>query len=105
MINEALRLLRVFHDLSQSELSRTLGISNSYLSEIESGKKMPKLDLLNSYAELFKIPLSSLMLFSESLEAKEPTDKIRAASAKKILTLLNWVAEKSGRNFKEQVSA
>ncbi|MEY4765257.1 MAG: hypothetical protein RI907_1930, partial [Pseudomonadota bacterium] len=45
MLNEALRLVRAYHDMSQSELSVQLGISNSFLSEIESGKKQPTLDL------------------------------------------------------------
>ncbi|NRX73843.1 transcriptional regulator with XRE-family HTH domain [Clostridium beijerinckii] len=39
MINESLRLLRVFHDLKAIDLAKKLSISQSYLSEIENGKK------------------------------------------------------------------
>jgi transcriptional regulator with XRE-family HTH domain len=46
MLNQALRLIRSYHDLSQTQLCFDLGISNSYLSEIESGKKQPTIDIL-----------------------------------------------------------
>ena len=85
-------------------MCKMLGISNSYLSEIESGKKQPKIELLNSYSEIFNIPVSSLLLFSENLEQKQPTDKLRLGAAKKILTMLNWVADKSGRGFSDKTS-
>lgn len=41
MIGEALRLIRVYHDLKQSDLADRLGISQSHLSEIERSKKAP----------------------------------------------------------------
>lgn len=68
MINKALRLLRTFNDLSQKELASHLGISNSYISEIEAGIKQPTLDLVYKYASHFKVPASSIMLFSEKLD-------------------------------------
>jgi transcriptional regulator with XRE-family HTH domain len=94
MLNRALKLIRTFHQLSQVELAKRLGISNSYLSEIESGSKSPGLDLLNQYAVIFKIPLSSIMLFSEQLEVATPGNKLKVKAANKILRLLEWVAEK-----------
>ena len=94
MLNRALKLIRTFHQLSQVELAKLLGISNSYLSEIESGSKSPGLDLLNQYAVIFKIPLSSIMLFSEQLEVTTPGNKLKVKAADKILRILEWVAEK-----------
>ncbi len=94
MVNEALRLLRVFHDLSQTDLAQRLDLSNSYLSEIENGKKQPTLDLLQRYANYFEIPVSSLLFFSEQLEKKNRTDNLRMGLARKVVTLLNWVIEK-----------
>ena len=41
MINEALRLIRVFHDLKQFELADRLKVSKSHISEIESGNWLP----------------------------------------------------------------
>lgn len=90
MINQALKLIRSFYDVSQSDLSTKLGISNSYLSEIESGKKQPTIELLTKYSEQFDIPLSSILFFSENLDSKKPTDKIRLNIAKKIVSILEW---------------
>jgi transcriptional regulator with XRE-family HTH domain len=95
MLNEALRLIRVYHDLSQSDLSVELGISNSYLSELESGKKQPTLEMLSTYSSYFEIPMSSLMFFSEQIAARHPTEKLRQFAAGKVLSLLRWVEEKN----------
>lgn len=95
MLNQALRLIRSYHDLSQTELCKELGISNSYLSEIESGKKQPTIDLLTKYSEYFEIPLSSILFFSESIDAPKPTTKLRTSIAKKVINILEWVENKN----------
>ncbi|MEE3719925.1 helix-turn-helix transcriptional regulator [Tumidithrix elongata RA019] len=95
MLNKALRLMRVFHDLSQKDLAEKLGISKSYLSEIESGKKTLTLDLLNRYSEIFDIPPSSIMFFSESLNNDLKTEKLRTFISSKVLNLLNFIKERS----------
>lgn len=96
MLHRALRLLRTYHQLSQVELAKRLGISNSYLSEIEKGEsKEPSLELLSKYAETFKMPVSSILLFSEQIGAGvKPGTKLRIVSAEKILRLLEWVEER-----------
>lgn len=98
MLNEALRLLRVYHDLTQTQLSYELGISKSFLSEIESGKKVPSLELLNKYSVRFDLPLSSLLFFSENLEKSKVTDKVRLSVARKAVALLDWVAKTSKKS-------
>lgn len=103
MLGEALRLVRVYHDLTQTQLSFELGISNSFLSELESGKKTPSLDFLSKYAERFQIPVSSLLFFSENLEDNKLTSGIRTGVAKKVLALLNWVAKKDSQNLPVKV--
>jgi len=95
MLNRALRLLRTYHQFTQVDLAKRLGISGSYLSEIESGGKAAGLDLLDKYAEVFKMPVSSIMLFSESMsEVRKPGAKLRVAAADKILRLLEWLEER-----------
>lgn len=96
MLNRALRLLRTYHQLSQVQLASRLGISNSYLSEIEKGEtKEPTLELLNKYAGIFNMPVSSILLFSERLDVDaKPGTKLRIASAEKILRLLEWMEER-----------
>lgn len=95
MLNEALRLVRAYHDLSQTQLSYDLQISNSFLSEIESGKKTPSIELLNKYSQKFDIPVSSLLFFSENLDKNKATDKLRVGVAKKVIGLLKWVEQKN----------
>lgn len=95
MLNRALKLLRTYHQLTQVELAKRLGISNSYLSEIESGDKTPPLDLLEKYSGIFKMPMSSILLFSESLAGESPRGaKLRVGAADKILRLLEWFEER-----------
>ena len=71
MLGETLRRLRGIYGYSAKEMSGLLGISGSYLSEIERGKKSPTLDLLNRYSEVFGIKTSSLMRFSEEFDCAE----------------------------------
>jgi transcriptional regulator with XRE-family HTH domain len=94
MQHDALRLVRVFHDLNQTELAERLSISKSYLSEIESGKKTPTLELLQKYADSFSMPLSSLLFFAENLENPTKADRMRVAIASKALKMLQWMAAK-----------
>ncbi|WP_017772760.1 MULTISPECIES: helix-turn-helix domain-containing protein [Paraburkholderia] len=95
MLCRALKLLRTYHQLTQVELAKRLGISNSYLSEIEKGDKAPGLDLLGKYSEVFKMPTSSILLFSETMEEERTRgSKLRIAAADKILRLLEWLEER-----------
>ena len=100
MLNEALRLIRAYHDISQTQLCSELGISNSYLSEIESGKKSPSLELLKKYSERFDVPVSSLLFFSENLDSKKVTDKLRVGAARKIVSILQWAEQRNGQSAK-----
>jgi transcriptional regulator with XRE-family HTH domain len=91
MINEALRLLRVFHDLKAIELADKLGISQSYLSEIESGKKEPSLELIRKYADIFRTNPSSILLFSEDIEQIGKKKKLKDILRKKTIDFLQKI--------------
>lgn len=95
MIHEALRLIRVFHDLKQVELAEKLGVSKSHISEIEKGNKSPSLDLIRRYAAEFKIPVSSIMFFAEELPNAKSGDKIRSKIAGKVVDILRFVERKA----------
>ena len=95
MIHEALRLIRVFHDLKQVELAERLGVSKSHISEIEKGNKSPSLDLIQRYAIEFKIPVSSIMFFAEELPNAKSGDKIRSKIAGKVIDILRFVERKA----------
>lgn len=101
MIKDALKVVRQYHNLSQIELAAKLCISNSYLSELESGKKEPTLDILNRYASEFKVPLSSLVVFSETLEGKQTHSKARSFISKKMIKILEWISDVDDDKFSE----
>lgn len=92
MYDRALKTLRQYHRLTQSDLAEQLGISRSYLNEIERGRKEPSLEILSKYAERFDIPLSSLMLFAEQSQSPK-LDRARLYVADKVLKMLEWIAE------------
>jgi transcriptional regulator with XRE-family HTH domain len=93
MLHKALRHLRRYHQMTQEVLAKRLDISNNYLSEIESGKRAHAItvDLLDRYASVFGVPVSSLMLFSEQLDSNRRSEKLRVAMAAKVLKVLDWV--------------
>lgn len=70
-MGEALRLLRIFNGYKSAELAKKLELSQSYVSELENGKKQPTIEVLDKYAKVFEMKKSTLMLFAESLEDEE----------------------------------
>jgi transcriptional regulator with XRE-family HTH domain len=95
MLSEALRLIRVFHDLKQVELAEKLGISKSHLSEIESGAKTPSLEIIERYSKEFGLPVSSIMFFVENIEAVGKGEKAKAYIASKVINFLQLIEQKS----------
>lgn len=93
MLYQALRHLRRYHGMKQQDLALKLGISNNYLSEIESGAKAHAItvDLLERYAAIFGVPVSTLMLFSEQLDSTKRSDRLRVSMAGKVLKILDWI--------------
>jgi transcriptional regulator with XRE-family HTH domain len=94
MNGQALKLIRQFHNIKQGQLAADLGISNSYLSEIESGKKEVTMELLNKYSKFFNIPMSSLMLFSENIDNNSLSERFRVGFTAKLKRIMEWVVAK-----------
>lgn len=97
MLADALRLLRSYHGMSQTELAVQLKVSRSYLCEIEAGRKQPSLDLLRAYADYFRTPLSAILLFSESVESGPMAEKARKATTTAAVKLLDWLESRGNR--------
>lgn len=95
MINEALRLIRVFHDLKQYELADKLTVSKSHISEIEKGNKTPSLELIEKYSVEFRIPVSAIMFFAEEIPTAKRGEKTRTKIASSVLDLLRFIERKA----------
>jgi transcriptional regulator with XRE-family HTH domain len=95
MINEALRLIRVFHDLKQFELAERLKVSKSHISEIEGGHKTPSLELIEKYSVEFRIPVSAIMFFAEEIPNAKRGEKARTKIASSVIELLSFIERKA----------
>lgn len=95
MLNEALRLIRVFHDMKQFELAERLKVSKSHISEIESGTKTPSLELIEKYSAEFRVPISAIMFFAEELPTAKRGEKARTKIASTVLDLLGFIENKA----------
>lgn len=74
-MGETLKLLRIFFGYKSVEMAKKLNISQSFLSEIENGKKNATLELLNQYSKVLNIKVSTIVLLSESLEDDQNSKK------------------------------
>jgi DNA-binding XRE family transcriptional regulator len=57
-----IRTYRTYRKLSVSELAEAAGISQPYLSEIESGKKTGSVDVLKRIAAALKVDLDDIVM-------------------------------------------
>jgi DNA-binding XRE family transcriptional regulator len=57
-----IRTFRTYRKLSVSDLAAAAGISQPYLSEIESGKKTGSVDVLKRIAAALKVDLDDIVL-------------------------------------------
>lgn len=88
MINEALKLVRLYWGFSQIELSQKLELSQSMISEIERGAKPVSMEVLERYSDKLGIRMSQLLFFAEEVENEPPLRKGRLIIAGKVLQLL-----------------
>ena len=96
MLGEALRLIRVYHDMKQKDAAELIGVSTSYLSEIEKGRKVPTLEIIQRYADAFGLPVSSIMFFAESVEGGS-IDRAKSIVAGKMIGLMQFLEARSER--------
>ncbi len=92
-LNRILKCLRIFNHYSQTKLSDEIGLSKSYISEIENEKKKPTLEIIEKYAKIFKIPASTIMLFAEVEMNNTLILKVRKFLTKKALIFFEWLIE------------
>ena len=88
LINESLRIIRIYWGKTQVELAESLGVSQSYISEIEKGKREVTLDLLDRYSSALRVPISSLLLFAENVDGAPRMGRGKVYVAGKALDIL-----------------
>lgn len=76
-IGEALKLFRSKKGLKQNQMALELGISQNYLSLIESCKKEPTMERLSEFAHKLKISKDALVFLSS-----EPPTELGEADKK-----------------------
>lgn len=74
---KSIRQFRVNLNQTQSEFSAGVGITQTYLSQIETGKKKPSTDVLERIADYSGVDMP-IMLFFASEEADIREDKREA---------------------------
>lgn len=60
----AIKELRKKKGVKQYEASDGIGITQTYLSQIESGQKVPSIEVLEKLAKFYKTPIAIMLWFS-----------------------------------------
>jgi len=93
-LGRVLKQIRIFSYFNQEQLGNQIGLSISYISQIEKGVKIPSTKVLNKYAEAFDIPLAAIMLFAENYQNKEGLkNKVKGFATKNTLSFLEWISK------------
>ena len=99
MINKALKLVRQYHELSIAQLSSELDLPRDYLSQIESGNKPVDKKILSLYSTKFDIPVTSLVMFSESIKNEgKVAKKFRTVLVGKVIQIAEWKLKRHAKN-------
>lgn len=87
--------IRKYHNLSQHELSKNIGISQGHLSNIEAGRRGISLKLLEKYANYFKITLLDIIRISLFLDEKEELKPYKFLKQQNDISykILHWAKE------------
>lgn len=82
--------------MTPSEVADRLSISKAHLRELEKGEKSVTSEILEKYAQLFDMPISSLVFFSESISKNEKKipRKFRSFISLKVLDVMEWLIER-----------
>ncbi|MBG9786927.1 helix-turn-helix transcriptional regulator [Brevibacillus laterosporus] len=88
-LGNTLKRLRLIYGYTANEMSKELGISTSYLSEIENNKRQPALELLECYASVLGLKKSSILLLAEQLHGAEQNNKGREFIRSLMVGLIN----------------
>lgn len=104
MFGLTLKKLRLIYGMNAKEFSKALGISASYLSEIENDKKIPSVEILQNYADLLDMKLSSVILLSEKSEDLRKKGKSQVFIQRMLLKWINHMSRGLTDENEEELS-
>jgi|SRR5476649_1968993 transcriptional regulator with XRE-family HTH domain len=88
-VGKALRIVRAAKTLSQKQLANKVGLDASYISMIETGKRVPSMEVVETIAKGLRIPLYLLVLLGSSAsEMKGLSSKQGEEMGKALLSIL-----------------
>lgn len=87
MLGENIKILRKQKGYTQETLASQLNVVRQTVSKWEKGISVPDAELLNSMAELFEVPVSTLL--GSTIEEGEPDTDSRIDEISKQLAILN----------------
>lgn len=88
IINEALRLLRLYCRYSQVEMAERVGVTQSLISDVEGARKAVSMDLLEAYSAAVNVKMSQLLFFAEEIEGQPIARRGQLIVAEKVLQVL-----------------
>jgi transcriptional regulator with XRE-family HTH domain len=91
MINESLRLLRLYCGFSQADMAQRLAVAQSMVSDVEAGRKNVSMDLLEAYSRATGVKMSQLLFFAEAIDGEPIARRGRLIIADKVLKLLEVI--------------
>jgi transcriptional regulator with XRE-family HTH domain len=75
LINEAIRLLRVYNDIKQKDLAEKLNVSTTFLCEIEKGKRPVSPETVKKYSVIFNLNTDCILQFAVVLKKNKNIKK------------------------------
>ncbi len=69
MLGNILKIIRIANDnMSVKDAASKMGVSSSYITEIENGNKTPSLNTLRKFSIVYNIPVSRIVGLDEQEE-------------------------------------
>lgn len=90
-LGKALKTTRSFHQYSQRKMARELGVSHSFVSEIESGKRPATLKMVNKYAAIFDVESHEILVLAHAYSKS----KFTKGFTSKFLSIVEWIGSTS----------
>lgn len=92
MINDALRLLRLYLGFSQQQVASKTDLSQSMISDIEKGRKSVSMEVLDRYSSSLNVKMSDLLFFAEEIDGHPVATRGKLIVAPRLLAILERLA-------------